>query len=89
MMARLFEHLYGYPQLVHDWTRTAPSPHPRSRCPARPAWSSVQIGVHGSTPAIFIAVEVLDQVGAWVPATVCSLVVFALVALRGTWFTRR
>jgi len=50
--------------------------------------SSMEIGVHNATLAIFVAVEVLDQVEASVPAAVYSLVMFVLAALWGTWLTR-
>ena len=50
--------------------------------------SSMEIGVHNATLAIFVAVEVLDVVEASVPAAVYSLFMFVLAALWGTWLTR-
>ena len=51
--------------------------------------SSMEVGVHNSTLAIFVAVEVLDSVEVSVPAAVYSLVMFAFAALWGTWVSRR
>jgi BASS family bile acid:Na+ symporter len=50
--------------------------------------SSMEIGVHNATLAIFVAVEVLDVVEISVPAAVYSLFMFAFAALWGTWLTR-
>ena len=51
--------------------------------------SSMEVGVHNATLAIFVAVEVLDEVEISVPAAVYSLVMFAFAALWGTWVSRR
>ena len=51
--------------------------------------SSMEVGVHNATLAIFVAVEVLDDVEISVPAAVYSLVMFAFAALWGTWVSRR
>lgn len=50
--------------------------------------SSMEIGVHNATLAIFVAVEVLDVVEASIPAAVYSLFMFVLAALWGTLLTR-
>ena len=50
--------------------------------------SSMEIGVHNATLAIFVAVEVLDVVEISVPAAVYSLFMFVFAALWGTWLTR-
>jgi BASS family bile acid:Na+ symporter len=51
--------------------------------------SSMEVGVHNATLAIFVAVEVLDSVEVSVPAAVYSLVMFVFAALWGTWVSRR
>lgn len=51
--------------------------------------SSMEVGVHNATLAIFVAVEVLDEVEISVPAAVYSLVMFAFAALWGRWVSRR
>jgi len=51
--------------------------------------SSMEVGVHNATLAIFVAVEVLDEVEISVPAAVYSLVMFLFAALWGTWVSRR
>ncbi|MDN5896204.1 MAG: bile acid:sodium symporter family protein [Nocardioides sp.] len=51
--------------------------------------SSMEIGVHNGTLAIFIAVEILDNVEVSVPAAVYSLFMFAFAALWGSILTRR
>ncbi len=51
--------------------------------------SSMEIGVHNGTLAIFIAVEVLDSTEISVPAAVYSLIMFVFAALWGTFLTRR
>lgn len=51
--------------------------------------SSMEVGVHNATLAIFVAVEVLDSVEISVPAAVYSLVMFVFAALWGTWVSRR
>ncbi len=51
--------------------------------------SSMEIGVHNSTLAIFVAVEVLDSTEISVPAAVYSIIMFVFAALWGTWVARR
>ena len=51
--------------------------------------SSMEVGVHNATLAIFVAVEVLDEVEISVPAAVYSLVMFVFAALWGMWVSRR
>jgi bile acid:Na+ symporter, BASS family len=51
--------------------------------------SSMEIGVHNGTLAIFIAVEVLESVTISVPAAVYSLLMFPLAALWGMFVSRR
>src|SRR6478672_8958205 len=51
--------------------------------------SSMEVGVHNATLAIFVAVEVLDEVEISVPAAVYSLIMFLFAALWGTWVSRR
>ncbi|UFN45992.1 bile acid:sodium symporter family protein [Nocardioides okcheonensis] len=51
--------------------------------------SSMEVGVHNATLAIFVAVEVLDEVEVSVPAAVYSLIMFAFAALWGSWVSRR
>ncbi|WP_101523877.1 bile acid:sodium symporter family protein [Nocardioides houyundeii] len=51
--------------------------------------SSMEIGVHNSTLAIFMAVEVLDATEASVPAAVYSIIMFVFAALWGAWISRR
>jgi bile acid:Na+ symporter, BASS family len=51
--------------------------------------SSMEVGVHNSTLAIFVAVEVLDQVEISVPAAVYSLIMFLFATLWGTWVSRQ
>ena len=51
--------------------------------------SSMEIGVHNSTLAIFVAVEVLDEVEISIPAAVYSLFMFAMAALWGRFISRR
>ena len=51
--------------------------------------SSMEIGVHNATLAIFVAVEVLDEVEISVPAAVYSLIMFVFAALWGSWVSRR
>ena len=50
--------------------------------------SSMEIGVHNGTLAIFVAVEVLDSVEISVPAAVYSIFMFVLAAGWGTTITR-
>lgn len=50
--------------------------------------SSMEIGVHNGTLAIFVAVEVLDSVEISVPAAVYSIFMFVLAAGWGTVITR-
>ena len=51
--------------------------------------SSMEIGVHNGTLAIFVAVEVLDSTEISVPAAVYSLIMFLFAALWGMAITRR
>ena len=51
--------------------------------------SSMEVGVHNATLAIFVAVEVLDEVEISVPAAVYSLVMFLFAALWGAWVSRQ
>jgi BASS family bile acid:Na+ symporter len=51
--------------------------------------SSMEVGVHNATLAIFVAVEVLDQVEISVPAAVYSLIMFLFATLWGTWVSRQ
>ncbi len=51
--------------------------------------SSMEIGVHNGTLAIFVAVEVLDSTEISVPAAVYSIFMFVLAALWGMAITRR
>ncbi|MDR7255831.1 BASS family bile acid:Na+ symporter [Nocardioides sp. BE266] len=51
--------------------------------------SSMEVGVHNSTLAIFVAVEVLEAVEISVPAAVYSLIMFLFAALWGSWVSRR
>ena len=50
--------------------------------------SSMEVGVHNATLAIFVAVEVLDEVEISVPAAVYSLVMFLFAALWGAWVSQ-
>lgn len=50
--------------------------------------SSMEIGVHNGTLAIFVAVEVLDSTEISVPAAVYSIVMFVLAAAWGLVLTR-
>ena len=45
--------------------------------------------MHNAALAIFVAVEVLDEVEISVPAAVSSLVMFAFAALWSTWVSRQ
>jgi bile acid:Na+ symporter, BASS family len=51
--------------------------------------SSMEIGVHNGTLAIFVAVEVLDQTEVSVPAAVYSLFMFVFAAVWGSLVSRR
>jgi BASS family bile acid:Na+ symporter len=51
--------------------------------------SSMEIGVHNSTLAIYIAVEVLDTTEISVPAAVYSIFMFAFAGLWGYLVSRR
>lgn len=51
--------------------------------------SSMEIGVHNATLAIFVAVEVLDSTEISVPAAVYSLFMFAFAAIWGSILSRR
>ncbi len=50
--------------------------------------SSMEIGVPNSTLAIFVAVEVLDNVEISIPAGIYSIFMFLFAALWGTFLTR-
>lgn len=51
--------------------------------------SSMEIGVHNGTLAIYVAVEVLDSTEISVPAAVYSIIMFVFAALWGSWISRR
>lgn len=51
--------------------------------------SSMEVGVHNSTLAIFVAIEVLDSVEISVPPAIYSLVMFLFAAVWGSWVARR
>ncbi len=51
--------------------------------------SSMEIGVHNATLAIFVAVEVLDSTQISVPAAVYSIFMFVLATLWGAAISRR
>ena len=51
--------------------------------------SSMEIGVHNGTLAIFVAVEVLDNTEISVPAAVYSLLMFFLAGAWGAFISRR
>ena len=51
--------------------------------------SSMEIGVHNATLAIYIAVEVLDSTETSVPAAVYSIFMFVFAALWGYAISRR
>ncbi len=51
--------------------------------------SSMEIGVHNATLAIFVAVEVLDDTEISIPAAVYSLFMFVFASLWGTYVARR
>ena len=51
--------------------------------------SSFEIGVHNATLAIFIAVEVLDNVEISIPGAVYGVLMFPLAALWGMFISRR
>jgi BASS family bile acid:Na+ symporter len=51
--------------------------------------SSMEVGVHNATLAIFVAVEVLDEVEISVPAAVYSLIMFLFAALWGRWVSKQ
>ena len=51
--------------------------------------SSMEIGVHNGTLAIYIALEVLDEVTISVPAAVYSLIMFPFAAVWGAVVSRR
>jgi BASS family bile acid:Na+ symporter len=59
------------------------------RLPKRQATAiSMEIGVHNTALAIFVALSVLDQDVMAVPAAVYSVVMFATAGLA-TWWLRR
>ena len=51
--------------------------------------SSMEIGVHNATLAIFVAVEVLDETAISVPAAVYSLFMFVFATIWGSFVSRR
>ncbi len=51
--------------------------------------SSMEIGVHNATLAIFVAVEVLDSTEISIPAAVYSLFMFAFAGVWGYVLSRR
>ena len=51
--------------------------------------SSMEIGVHNATLAIFVAVEVLDETEISVPAAVYSVFMFVFASLWGSYVSRR
>jgi BASS family bile acid:Na+ symporter len=51
--------------------------------------SSMEIGVHNATLAIFVAVEVLDETQISVPAAVYSIFMFVFASLWGSFVARR
>lgn len=51
--------------------------------------SSMEIGVHNATLAIYVAVEILDSTEISVPAAVYSLVMFAFATLWGLLLTKK
>ncbi len=51
--------------------------------------SSMEIGVHNSTLAIVVAVEVMDHVEISVPAAVYSIIMFIFAGLWGRWVSTR
>ena len=51
--------------------------------------SSMEIGVHNATLAIYVAVEVLDSTEISIPAAVYSIFMFAFATLWGLLLTKR
>ena len=51
--------------------------------------SSMEIGVHNATLAIYVAVEILDDTEISIPAAVYSLFMFAFAALWGRYISRQ
>ena len=51
--------------------------------------SSMEIGVHNATLAIFVAVEVLDETEISIPAAVYSLFMFLFASIWGSYVSRR
>lgn len=51
--------------------------------------SSMEIGVHNATLAIFVAVEVLDETEISIPAAVYSLFMFLFASVWGSYVSRR
>jgi BASS family bile acid:Na+ symporter len=56
--------------------------------PAQAVASSFEIGVHNATLAIYVAVEVLDDVDVSIPGAVYGLLMFPLAAVWGVVLTR-
>ncbi len=51
--------------------------------------SSMEIGVHNATLAIFVAVEVLDETEISIPAAIYSLFMFVFASIWGSFVSRR
>ncbi len=51
--------------------------------------SSMEIGVHNGTLAIFVAENVLEVSEIAVPAAVYSIIMFVFAAVWGRWVSRR
>jgi BASS family bile acid:Na+ symporter len=51
--------------------------------------SSMEIGVHNATLAIFVAVEVLDETEISIPAAVYSIFMFVFASIWGSFVSRR
>ncbi len=51
--------------------------------------SSMEIGVHNATLAIFVAVEVLDETEISIPAAVYSIFMFVFASIWGSFISRR
>jgi len=51
--------------------------------------SSMEIGVHNATLAIFVAVEVLDETEISIPAAVYSVFMFVFASIWGSFISRR
>src|SRR5659263_296564 len=51
--------------------------------------SSMEIGVHNATLAIFVAVKVLDETEISIPAAVYSIFMFVFASIWGSFVARR